>query len=198
MRRLLPALLSLAPVLLATSVGAQVRAPTREEIERAPAPAPPTAGPRVAVEGNVERAPCPLADPAYRDIQVTLTRAQFGGLEPIPASALESSWRPFVGRPMPVAAVCEIRDRAATILRAQGYLAAVQVPPQRIEGGIVKFDVLLARTDRFFRCAARRGAARRSSRATFARLQDQPVFNLKVLPSVICCSRAICPVTTYA
>ena len=47
---------------------------------------------------------------------------------------------------MPIAALCEVRDRAATILRGLGYLAAVQVPPQRIEaGGTVRMDVLAAR-----------------------------------------------------
>jgi hemolysin activation/secretion protein len=40
--------------------------------------------------------------------------------------------------------VCEIRDRAATMLRDAGYIAAVQVPQQRIANGIVKFQVLMA------------------------------------------------------
>ena len=31
--------------------------------------------------------------------------------------------------------ICEIRDRAATILREAGYIAAVEVPEQRIADG---------------------------------------------------------------
>ena len=45
---------------------------------------------------------------------------------------------------MPISVVCEIRDRAATILRNAGYIAAVQVPEQRIADGIVRFQVLMA------------------------------------------------------
>ena len=47
-------------------------------------------------------------------------------------------------RTCPISTVCEIRDRAATILRDAGYIAAVQVPEQRIEDGIVHFQVLMA------------------------------------------------------
>ena len=41
---------------------------------------------------------------------------------------LDPSWRDLAGQEMPVAALCDVRDRAATILRELGYLAAVQVP----------------------------------------------------------------------
>jgi hemolysin activation/secretion protein len=41
--------------------------------------------------------------------------------------------------------ICEIRDRAATILRNAGYVAAVEVPEQRIADGNVRFQVLMAR-----------------------------------------------------
>ena len=43
--------------------------------------------------------------------------------------------RRFVGQEQPVAMICEIRDRAATILREAGYIAAVEVPEQRIADG---------------------------------------------------------------
>ena len=41
--------------------------------------------------------------------------------------------------------VCRIRDSAATTLRAMGYIAAVEVPVQRIKDGEVRFEVLYAR-----------------------------------------------------
>ena len=56
--------------------------PTREEIERpvqqrAERPA------RLTVEGDIERAPCPLADPAYANVKLTLSEARFNNLGPI-------------------------------------------------------------------------------------------------------------------
>ncbi|WP_239025921.1 hypothetical protein [Sphingomonas paeninsulae] len=102
--------------------------PTREEVQRAPINTAPPRGARITVEGEVERAPCPLADPAYKDINVTLSGAEFSGLGAIPADLLSPAYRDMVGKPLPIASVCEIRDRAATILRRAGYLAAVQVP----------------------------------------------------------------------
>ncbi|HEY0116422.1 MAG TPA: ShlB/FhaC/HecB family hemolysin secretion/activation protein, partial [Allosphingosinicella sp.] len=39
----------------------------------------------------------------------------------------------------------QIRDRAAAMLREAGYIAAVEVPEQRIEGGQIRFRVLMAR-----------------------------------------------------
>jgi len=101
---------------------------------------------RLSVEGDIERGPCPLADPAFAATLVTFTTVDFSGLPGVPAAALDSAWREFAGREVPVATLCEVRDRAATMLRAQGFLAAVQIPPQRIEtGGTVRMDVLAAR-----------------------------------------------------
>ena len=59
------ALLLLSISALAATAYAQVNPPTREEIERVPtAPvAPPPS--RLTVEGGVERAPCPLAEPRF-------------------------------------------------------------------------------------------------------------------------------------
>ncbi len=119
--------------------------PTREEIDpsRRAAPAPATT--RLSVDGDIERSPCALADPAYASIKVTLTSATFNNLGPVDAADLAPAWRQYLGTEQPIAIVCEIRDAAATILRRQGYLAAVQVPAQRIEGGAVQFEVLYAR-----------------------------------------------------
>src|SRR4051794_19254533 len=57
------------PAGIAAQTAPQVpRAPTREEVERPTAPArlPP---PRLTVDGGIERAPCVLDSPAYRDIR---------------------------------------------------------------------------------------------------------------------------------
>ena len=46
--------------------------PTREEIERAPVMPRVPSNRRLTIDGGVERAPCPLADAAYKDIMVDL------------------------------------------------------------------------------------------------------------------------------
>jgi hemolysin activation/secretion protein len=164
--------------LASPALGQTAGTPTREEVQRAPdLPRVPSNRDRITVDGDVERAPCPLADPAYRDVMVDLREVRFEGLATISPEILRSTWSGYVGQKVPIATVCEIRDRAATILRRQGYLAAVQVPPQRIENGIVQFDVLLAKLTGF----QVRGAAGKSegiiSRYLRA-IQDQPVFNI--------------------
>ena len=139
----------LAPLIVLMPAGALAQAtvtgaPTREEID--PSRRPQFAQPsRLIVDGDIERAPCALADPAYAAIKLTISRAEFNNLGPVPAADLEPIWKPLVGKELSVSALCEIRDAVATRLRRQGYLAAVQVPAQRIEGGVVRFEVLYAR-----------------------------------------------------
>ena len=81
----------------------------------------------------------------------------------------------YVGQDVPISTVCEIRDRAATILRDAGYIAAVQVPEQRIEGGTVHFQVLMARLTQVRVRGDATGAesARRLSRPA----HQAPLFN---------------------
>ncbi len=123
-----------------------VGAPTRDELETRKLPAITPRRSQLTVEGDIERAPCPLADPQYDNVQVTFSTVEFTNLKGLGQSALDSSWQEFAGRSIPVAQLCEIRDRAATALRRAGYLAAVQVLPQRIPpGGVVKFDILMAK-----------------------------------------------------
>ena len=152
--------------------------PTREELDRAgqTAPADRRSG-RLTVEGDLERAPCPLADARYKDVTTRFSTVRFDGLRGIGPEALTYSWSDLADRDVPIAALCTIRDRAATALRAMGYLAAVQVPPQRIEqGGTVRFDVLMARLVGI----EVRGDAGQSARLIAAHLEalkGQPVFN---------------------
>jgi hemolysin activation/secretion protein len=123
----------------------QPPAPTREELER-PLPeriAPPRA--RLTVEGEVEHAPCALDRPDYQSVRLTLTGAVFDDLKGLPAEALRPAFDSELGRDNPIAIVCQIRDRAAAILREAGYIAAVEVPEQRIAGGVVHFRVVMAR-----------------------------------------------------
>jgi hemolysin activation/secretion protein len=70
---------------------------------------------------------------------------QFNNLKGATQEEMRAAWSPFAGTEQPVAVLCEIRDAAATLLRNKGYLAAVQVPTQRIENGVVRMETLYAR-----------------------------------------------------
>ncbi len=166
----------LAPV----SAAAQGQvAPTREEIQRGGIEDQlrGNANP-VSVAGDIERAPCPLASAQFADLKFTFTAAEFSGLRSVDPGLLASAYSEYVGREIPVATICDIRDRAATILRAQGYLAAVQVPVQTIGEGTVKFDVLLARM-REVQVRGDTGGAGPGLRQYLEKLASQETFNAK-------------------
>lgn len=154
-------------------------APTREEVRRGDLDERlRTQGQALTVDEGIERAPCPLANPQFAELKFTLQRAEFAGLDGIDAATLDPAWQDLVGKEVPVAAVCEIRDRAATILRRAGYLAAVQVPAQKIDGGTVKFDVLLAHmADVQVRGEA--GASEAVLRRYIDKIRQQGPFNVK-------------------
>ena len=166
----------LAPATAAAQAPPQPVAPTREEV--APPPTerlePPTA--RLTVEGGVERAPCALDRPEYQDIRFTLADAVFDDLRGLSAAELRPAFATLVGREHPIAVVCEIRDRAAAILRDAGYIAAVEVPEQRIENGIVRFRVVMAKLVSL-RVRGRGGRSERAIVAYLQRLTEREVFN---------------------
>ncbi|MEP1421349.1 MAG: ShlB/FhaC/HecB family hemolysin secretion/activation protein [Erythrobacter sp.] len=154
-------------------------APTREEIDRRGIEAELRGESNpVSVEGDIERAPCPLAADQFADVRFTFSAPQFSGLEGIDPSILQPAYSEYVGSEIPVATICDIRDRAATILRANGYLAAVQVPAQTIGEGTVEFDVLLAK----MQSVQVRGDAGSSGKALqpiLDKLASSKVFNAK-------------------
>jgi hemolysin activation/secretion protein len=137
-------LLASAALLAPVPVAAQSVAPTREELTRITAP-PAEPRPTLNIVGGVERSPCPLADPRFADVKVTIREVVFNGLKGASPEEMRTTWTPFAGGEQPVAVLCEIRDAAATLLRNKGYLAAVQVPTQRIENGVVRMETLYAR-----------------------------------------------------
>ena len=165
-------------VLLATSVQAQVAqpAPTREEIERQAPERTLPRRPRVDIESAIERAPCALDRPEYQDIRFTVRDVAFADLRGLTADDLRPAWEGYQGREVPVATLCEIRDRAATILRNAGYIASVEVPEQRIADGTVRFQVLMARLVGL-RVRGEAGRSERVIRAYLERLTGEEVFN---------------------
>ena len=130
--------------LLTTAPLAAQTVPTKDQLEPFSKAETPRRG-RLDVVGDVERAPCALADPAYAGIKLKLTAATFNNLGPVAVADLTQTYARFIGTEQSIAVVCEIRDAAATLLRNRGYIAAVQVPTQRIEEGIVAFEVLYAK-----------------------------------------------------
>ncbi len=162
--------------LLASSPAfAQSVVPTRDELTR---PQPGTAPPKstLNVVGGVERSPCPLANPEFADVRVKLADVQFNNLKGASDGEMRRTWADFAGTEQPVAVICEIRDRAATLLRDMGYLAAVQVPTQRIENGIVRLEVLYARVTTV-RARGQTGGAEAKLAGYLSKLTEDDVFD---------------------
>ena len=114
-RRLPSAVLASAALILPAAATAQI-APTREELTRI-TEQPEQPRPTLNVIGGIERSPCPLADPRYADVKVTISDVQFNGLKGATPEEMRAAWSPFAGTEQPVAVLCEIRDAAATIPR---------------------------------------------------------------------------------
>lgn len=171
---------AMATMLCASPVAAQTPniIPTREQIQQ---PSLPTTLPRreqiVTADDAIERAPCPLANPEYAKLRFTLRGVEFGGSQVVDSAKLSPAWQGLLGQDLSLSAVCDIRDHAATILRRNGYLAAVQVPPQTIQDGIIRLDILTARLARI----EVRGDAGPNAgllQRYLSHLEEQPAFNL--------------------
>src|SRR5206468_9399041 len=147
-----------------------------EEVTRPPAPPAPSGAPRLEVEGGVERAPCALDGPEFRNIHLTVRGVEFEGLRGVSPDELGSAYSSYVGHDQPISVVCEIRDRAATILRNAGYIAAVQVPEQRIADGVIRFRVLMAHLTQV-RVRGDASGAERVIAGYLNQLTKEPVFN---------------------
>jgi hemolysin activation/secretion protein len=168
-------LLATATLILPSAAGAQSVAPSREELTRITRP-PEQPRPSLNIVGGIERSPCPLADPRYADIKVTISDVQFNNLKGASPEEMRAAWSPFAGTEQPVAVLCEIRDAAATILRDKGYLAAVQVPTQRIENGVVRMETLYARITTI-RARGETGGAEAKLAAYLNRLTEDEYFD---------------------
>ena len=175
-RLLASSIIVTAPGQVSAQSASQVLPPTREEVTRPQAPPPPARPPRLEVEGGVERAPCALGGPEFANIHLTLRDVQFEGLQGLTAADLAPAYAPYIGHDQPISVVCEVRDRAATILRNAGYIAAVQVPEQRITNGVVQFRVLMAHLTQV-RVRGDATGAERVIAGYLNQLTKEPVFN---------------------
>jgi hemolysin activation/secretion protein len=123
----------------------QMAPPTREQVNRLPTTTEATPPSRLTVTGGIERAHCALDEPRFQTVTMTLRDVAFDNLVGVDAADLRPAFAPYLGRTVPIGTICEIRDAASTILRRQGYLAAVEVPPQHIGDGVVHLTVLMAK-----------------------------------------------------
>jgi hemolysin activation/secretion protein len=164
------------PAAAAAQSAAQIVPPTREEVTRPVTPQPVNRAPQLEVDGGVERAPCALDGPEYKSIHFVLRGVEFDGLQAMSREQLASAYAPFVGRDVPISVVCEIRDRAGTMLRDAGYIAAVQVPEQKIADGVVHFRVLMAHVTQV-RVRGDASGAERIIAGYLSKITRQPVFN---------------------
>ncbi|WP_326523469.1 ShlB/FhaC/HecB family hemolysin secretion/activation protein [Sphingomonas sp.] len=138
----------IAPPALAQTVPQQSvpgALPTREQLTPLPPEAPPAARVDVDSRGALERQNCPFEGSALRvDLsRVTFTRPDGSPLAPAIAATLAGVVAP--GQDAPISAVCDIRDAANAALRRDGWIASVQVPPQEIDAGALRLDVITAR-----------------------------------------------------
>ena len=172
---LFSALLFCGPAIAEAQTPPRIR-PTREEVTRPPTQPVRNAGPQLEVVGGIERAPCALDSPDFKDIKFTVRGAVFDGLQGISPAELTPSYAGLIGTEQPISVVCSIRDQAATILRDAGYIAAVEVPVQRIADGVVHFKVLMAHLGEV-RVRGDASGAERIIAAYLNELTKQPVFN---------------------
>ena len=113
----------LAPI--ATAHAQTATPPTREELQIGQRPEARSASSSLSLEGDIERGPCPFDEPSFAQMQVNFSSVTFANLPGIDANALDAAWTDKADRDLPVATLCQVRDRAATILHQMGFLAAV-------------------------------------------------------------------------
>lgn len=164
-----------AGLIAVNPAAAQTLAPTREELTR-PQLAPPPGKSTLNIVGGVERSPCPLANPEFNDVRVTISDVDFNNLQGATPEEMRQTWAEFAGVEHPVSIICEIRDRAGTYLRSKGYLAAVQVPTQRIENGQVRLELLYAKVTTI-RARGETGGAEAKIAGYLEKLTEDPIFN---------------------
>lgn len=135
----------LLPAIAFGQAAPQVNQPTREQItppvpnERAPSTV------SVDSSGAIERAPCPLEN---SDVVTDITEVQFTGANGAPLPPQIQALMAGIGGTgagQQIKVVCDIRDRANDALRRAKYVATTQVPPQRIENGVLRLEVITAR-----------------------------------------------------
>ena len=142
MARLFAHLLTAASLVACTGAALAQNAtglPTRDELN--PAQRTPQVTQQPDLFSLPAPGPCPLASST---LTVDFKGARFSHLTGVPPETLSPAWRDIVGKSVPLSSLCQVRDRIAELLFKSGILARVEIPEQRIDGGIVTFEVIEA------------------------------------------------------
>lgn len=119
--------------------------PNRDQLTAPQARADERDGVTLTVDGQMERRACALDAEEYADLTVTLSGVDYTGAERAGDVDLSAAHRGYLGQELPIRVLCDIRDRAAALLEAAGYLAAVEIPAQSLADGRVEMGVVLGR-----------------------------------------------------
>lgn len=119
--------------------------PSREEVN--PPTPEDTAPPSVSVDSReaVVQSTCPFEGSDLTLDLSTVTYARPDGSPVQPEIARALSGVDYATGSQPLKLVCEIRDAANSALARAGYIASVQIPPQNIDTGTLRLDVITAR-----------------------------------------------------
>lgn len=146
---LMAVLAGFAPVVAAQSTPApppplpQGSLPTAREVNpAAPDAAPPKSAVKVREQGAFRAGPCPLSQ---SDVKVAIRSVEFTG--PGGAALNPEILRVVQGittssDAQSISAVCALRDEANFRLQHARYVAAVQIPPQTIDRGVLRLEVV--------------------------------------------------------
>lgn len=103
---------------------------------------------RVTIDSRaaIQPGPCPLRG---SQVAIDLKSVRFESLDgqPVPGEfvPLLAQIKPAALGPQPIDIVCDLRDAANAVLRAEGYIAGVQVPAQDVTSGDLRFTVIAGR-----------------------------------------------------
>lgn len=179
--------MGLAALVPATALHAQAQVPPQTPPQIAPPNRTELVPPSVrrqerpttlTIDGGFERAPCALDRAEYAEIKLTLNGVDFIGLDAAPGVSLAPAYLSYVGRELPLPVLCDIRARANSILRAQGYLATVEIPEQNLADGVPDFRVVFGRLTAV-RVRGDAGPSETTAARYLRKLVEQDVFNTR-------------------